>query len=236
MLMHHRQAAYGGGIMSGLFIAFEGGEGAGKSTQARRLHLRLAEAGYHPALLHEPGSTELGDYLREYLIARRPLCANSELLLFAAARAELMATIIAPRLAAGAVVIADRFAGSTIAYQGYGRGLDRAEIDRLNDFATAGRYPDLTILLDIDPQTGLQRVRARQLQLDIGAGDAYNRFESEELAFHHTVRRGFQQLAQTRPDTWQPIDANQSIEDIAAQIWNAVAPLLPPQPASAPPD
>ena len=228
MLMHHRQAACGGGIMSGLFIAFEGGEGAGKSTQARRLHLRLAEAGYHPALLHEPGSTELGDYLREYLIARRPLCANSELLLFAAARAELMSTIIAPRLAAGAVVIADRFAGSTIAYQGYGRGLDRAEIDRLNDFATAGRYPDLTILLDIDPQTGLQRVRARQLQLDIGAADTYNRFESEELAFHHTVRRGFQKLAQTRPDTWHPIDANQPIEDIAAQVWNAVAPLLPP--------
>ena len=221
--------------MSGLFIAFEGGEGAGKSSQARRLRTRLSDAGYRAVLLRDPGSTELGDYLREYLITDRPLSDNAELLLFAAARAELTTAVIIPQLAAGAVVVADRFASSTVAYQGYGRGLDRQQIDRLNDFATGGRYPDLTILLDLPPAVGLERVRSRAaVQQGQGSGEARdaerNRFEDAELAFHDAVRRGFYELAQSRPSAWQIIDASLDKAEVAAQVWDAVAPRLPDLP------
>ena len=212
--------------MSGLFIAFEGGEGAGKSTQAHLLYDAVAAAGRQPVLLHEPGSTELGNYLRKYLVDGRPLSPNAELLLFEAARAELMASVIAPGLADGAVVIADRFAGSTVAYQGYGRGIDRAQIAWLNDFATAGRNPDLTILLDIDPAIGLQRVRSRQLGLGIPSQTAPNRFEDEPFAFHHAVRKGFQKQASASPERWRQIDGQGSIEDVAARIWDAVSGLM----------
>ena len=213
--------------MSGVFIAFEGGEGAGKSDQARRLHDALVSRGYRTALLRDPGSTQLGDYLRDYLVDARPLSLNAELLLFAAARAELMATVIAPSLADGAVVIADRFAGSTVAYQGYGRGLNLVQIAWLNDFATAGCNPDLTILLDIDPAIGLERARKRQL----GAGppeSAPNRFEDEALAFHRAVRRGFLQQAAAHPERWRQIDGRLPIEEVAGRVWNAVSPLLNP--------
>ena len=219
--------------MSGVFIAFEGGEGAGKSDQARRLHDALVSRGYRTALLRDPGSTELGNYLRDYLVDARPLSRNAELLLFAAARAELMATVIAPGLADGAVVIADRFAGSTVAYQGYGRGIDRAQIAWLNDFATAGRYPDLTILLDIDPVTGMKRVRSRQLEMGIASDAAHNRFEDEALAFHRAVRRGFLQQAAAHPERWRQIDGQLPIEEVAGRVWNAVSALLNPS-ATAP--
>ena len=214
--------------MSGVFIAFEGGEGAGKSDQARRLHDALVARGYHTTLLRDPGSTQLGNYLRDYLVHARPLSLNAELLLFAAARAELMATVIAPGLANGAVVIADRFAGSTVAYQGYGRGIDRTQIAWLNDFATAGRYPDLTILLDIDPVTGMKRVRSRQLDLGIASDAAPNRFEDEALAFHRAVRRGFREQAAAHPERWRQIDGRLPIEEVAGRVWNAVSPLLNP--------
>ena len=165
--------------MSGVFIAFEGGEGAGKSTQASILHDALRREGYCTTLLREPGSTSLGDYLREYLIGERPVSALAELLLFEASRAQLMTERIEPLLNNGAVVIADRFAGSTIAYQGYGRGVDLERIGWLNDLATGGLYPDLTILLDIDPPEGLKRANRRKQeprqQLRLPLGDAANR-------------------------------------------------------------
>ena len=228
MLMHHQQAAYGGGIMSGLFIAFEGGEGAGKSTQAGLLENTLAARGYRSVLLREPGSTGLGEYLRKYLIAGAPLTPAAELLLFEAARAQLMAEKITGALDAGAIVIADRFAGSTVAYQGYGNGLDRQKIEWLNDFATGRRYPDLTILLDIDPYIGLGRAQGRQLRLGLLADNDGNRFEGRELAYHQAVRCGFLDLAAALPDRWRIVESNRSIEDVAVQVWNAVAPLLPP--------
>ena len=218
--------------MSGVFIAFEGGEGAGKSTQAQLLQRALAAAGYRSRLLHEPGSTALGDYLRAYLVDGHALSAPAELLLFAAARAELVNRVIAPELAGGGIVIADRFAGSTIAYQGYGRGLDPAQIAWLNDFATAGRYPDLTILLDIDPVVGMQRVRSRQLELGIASDAAPNRFEDETLAFHRAIRRGFRQQASDNPAGWLRISGVDSIADVAAAVHNAVWPLLAGQPAT----
>ena len=224
--------------MSGVFIAFEGGEGAGKSTQARLLQDALDAVGCRPVLVHEPGSTELGDYLRAYLVAGHALSPPAELLLFAAARAELVHRVITPQLAAGGIVIADRFAGSTVAYQGYGRGLDLAQISRLNDFATAGRYPDLTILLDIDPAIGMERVRSRQPELGIVSDAAPNRFEDETLAFHRAIRRGFRQQAADNPGGWRLISGADSIEDVAAAVHRAVWPLLTGRPAmsSAPAD
>ncbi len=212
--------------MAGVFIAFEGGEGAGKSTQAAILEEALRRKDYRTVLLREPGSTVLGDYLRQYLIGGQPVSSHAELLLFEAARAQLMTERVGPLLDSGAVVIADRFAGSTVAYQGYGRGIDLSRIEWLNDFATAGRYPDLTILLDIDPVIGLGRVNERQPQLALPMVDGPDRFEDETMAFHDRVRRGFVKQAEANPETWPKINANRSIEEVAASVWNAVAPLL----------
>lgn len=216
---------------SGLFIAFEGGEGAGKSTQASILHGELQREGYRATLLREPGSTDLGDYLREYLIGERPVSSLAELLLFEASRAQLMVERIDPLLNNGAVVIADRFAGSTIAYQGYGRGVDLERIGWLNDLATGGRYPDLTILLDIDPPEGLKRANRRRQeprqQLRLPLDDTLtDRFEGEATNFHYRVSRGFLQQAAANPDSWHVVEGNRSIDDVAAAIWGAVCPLL----------
>ena len=212
--------------MSGVFIAFEGGEGAGKSTQADILHDALRQKGYRTLLLREPGSTELGDYLRQYLVNDRPISTLAELLLFEASRAELVMERVRPELDDGAVVIADRFAGSTIAYQGYGRGVDLDRIEWLNDFATGGRYPDLTILLDVDPLVGLGRVSSRQLQLSLPIADTPDRFEDETIAFHDAVQRGFRKQAAANPDTWRLVEGNRSIDEVAASIWAGVRPLL----------
>ncbi len=209
--------------MSGVFIAFEGGEGAGKSTQAAILEAELRSRGYQAVLVHEPGSTPLGDYLRQFLISGDRPDPRAELLLFEASRAQLIEQRILPELDAGSIIVADRFAGSTVAYQGYGRRIDLERIQWLNDYATGGRYPDLTILLDIDPQVGLGRVSSRQLPLPIaGAAD---RFEDEEIAFHNAVRQGFRDQ-EAGSDTWCLVEGNHSIDDVAAAVWSQVHPLL----------
>ncbi|CAI8057231.1 Thymidylate kinase [Geodia barretti] len=202
----------------GLFIAFEGGEGAGKSTQAAALESALLADGYHAALVREPGSTKLGDYLRSYLVAKKPIVPLAELLLFEASRAQLVTERIRPLLDDGAIVIADRFAGSTVAYQGHGRGMDLEQIRWLNDAATGGLYPDMTILLDIDPLVGLGRLMA----------DAADRFEDEEIAFHKAVRQGFHEQ-EDKSGTWCLVEGNHSIDDVAAAVWARVNPLLPEQ-------
>ena len=212
--------------MPGLFIAFEGGDGAGKSTQSTLLESRLKRMGVRTTLLHEPGSTPVGDYLRQYLISGEPVSQIAELLMFEASRAELVARQITPALAEGVVVICDRFAGSTVAYQGYGRELDLEGILWLNDFATGGCYPDITILLDIEPMLGLERAHNRQFQLAFPIGDAPDRFEEEEIAFHYEVRRGFNKQAENNPDTWKRIDAYRSIDLVEEAIWNVVQPML----------
>lgn len=211
--------------MAGVFIAFEGGEGAGKSTQARRLSDTLREHGFCAVLLREPGSTELGEYLREYLVAERPVSPLAELLMFEAARAQLMAEKVIEPLEAGSIVIADRFTGSTIAYQGYGRGIDLSRIEWLNDFATGRRYPDLTVLLDVDPAIGLNRVKARQLSFGLLNVDT-DRFEDADIAFHNAVRCGFRKQAVSNPTGWQTLEGNHSIEDVAAKVWELVFPML----------
>ena len=208
--------------MPSLFIAFEGGDGAGKTTQSSLLETALCERGYSTVSVREPGSTTLGNYLRQYLVNEPPVSPLAELFLFEASRAELMREVIEPQLAAGAVVIADRFAGSTVAYQGYGRGLNLERIEWLNDVATGGRFPDLTVLLDIDPSIGLGRVHGRQLELGLQYGEESDRFEDQQPDFHHNVRYGFQQQAAANQGCWVLVEANQSIETVAAQVWCAV--------------
>jgi dTMP kinase len=212
--------------MLGAFIAFEGGEGAGKSTQARLLVSHLSEQGYHAVLVREPGSTELGNYLRQYLVSERPATDLAQLLLFEASRAELIAQQIQPHLACGAVVVADRFAGSTIAYQGYGRGVPLDRIQWLNDFATGQLYPDLTILLNIDPLIGLERVNSRELQLALPIGDTPDRFEEKELSFHDNVRRGFLKQAESDPVHWYIVDGHRSIWRVSDKVKELTEPLL----------
>ena len=212
-----------------LFISFEGGEGAGKTTQSRLLCRRLREAGQCAILVHEPGSTPLGEYLRSYLKSNDPLTAEAELLLFEAARVELVTRTIEPDLLSGCHVIADRFEASTVAYQGYGRGLDLEVVDRLNRFAVRGRTPDITFLLDMDPAEGLRRVGSRQLSLALAsernslvqgeAPEAQPRFEEEALEFHRRVRRGFLDQASSNSNRWTIIDASMSTKQVAEQVW-----------------
>ena len=216
-----------------LFVSFEGGEGSGKSTQTRLLHDKLWDAGMRATLVHEPGTTPLGEYLRTYLKSSQPLTSEAELLLFEAARAELVNQRIEPSLADGFQVIADRFEASTVAYQGYGRRLDPEVIAYLNQFATGGRTPDLTFLLDLEPSEGLRRVGSPQLSLGLEVGvqaalpredvEGQRRFEEEALGFHRRVRRGFLELAGADEERWVIIDATMSEEKIARQVWERVS-------------
>ena len=215
-----------------VFVSFEGGEGAGKSTQAQLLRDSLAAAGIQTLLVHEPGSTQLGWHLREYLKSKRPLTKEAELLLFEAARAELVIREVRPALDKGFTVIADRFEASTVAYQGHGRRIDLAVIERLNKFATGGLVPDITFLLDIDPEEGLKRVGDPQLSLALvpddpsGVGrqdkEGQRRFEDQTSAFHERVRLGFTDMAQANPERWKIIDASRSTEEVGAEVWRHV--------------
>lgn len=200
-----------------MFIVFEGGEGCGKSTQARILYRRLRRRGIPALLTHEPGGTPLGRRLRGLLKRGDPVAPETELLLFAASRAQLVVDIICPALEQGKVVISDRYVDSTLAYQGYGRGLAPGSIQKINDFATQGLRPDLVILLDISPTAGLGR-KAKPHQ---------DRFEQEEIAFHHRVRQGYLELAQADPARWSVIDASKSKREVADIIWERVQKLLP---------
>ena len=225
-------------VSSGLFIVFEGGEGAGKSVQAERLYRRLREAGRPAMLVHEPGTTSLGLYLRDYLKSKRPLTKKAELLLFAAARAQLVETRIAPALEEGMTIIADRFTASTIAYQGYGRQLGAAGrdvIDYLNNYVTGEIRPDVTFLLDLEPEEGLWRARQQPsmpLEPELYQGEARadqddtRRFEDQSAAFHQRVRNAYLRLAE-RDEGWHILDAHRPIGVLADQVWGVVEPLLP---------
>lgn len=223
-------------MVRGLFIVIEGGEGAGKSTQAERLYRRLREERRPAALVREPGTTPLGLHLREYLKSKRPLTPAAELLLFAAARAQLIHEHIRPSLERGINVVADRFAASTVAYQGYGRGLELDVIDYLNQYATGGLNPDIALLLDLDPEQGLHRIGRPQLQMALAPGAAADagradvegqrRFEDQSLSFHRRVRRGY--LRQAESDSrWRLLDAQDAEDELARQIWEILSPHLP---------
>ncbi|MEX1255902.1 MAG: dTMP kinase [Dehalococcoidia bacterium] len=205
----------------GPFVTLEGGEGAGKSLQAGALTRRLEGAGVTVARTREPGGTPLGERLREVLLdlarTNTDLTPLTEALLFIAARAELVARVIAPALEGGDAVVCDRFGDSTLAYQAYGRGVDIDLIERLNVAATRGLRPQLTVLLDLPVEDGLART---------GAEGRADRFGREERAFHERVRQGYQTLANREPDRWLVIDALQPPDAVTDAIWARVEPLL----------
>lgn len=198
------------------FIVFEGLDGSGKSTQARALLGRLKRRGLSVLLTHEPGGTPLGEALRRWLKGKKNFSPVAELSLFIAARAQLINDVVRPALETGVTVIADRYVASTVAYQGYGRGLDLDLILTLNRAATDGLTPDLTVLLDIPPEVALDR-KARPM------ADA---FEAAPSDFHRRVREGyFAQVAQDQR-SWLKLDARQPQKALARQIWANVQPLL----------
>jgi len=199
----------------GLLITLEGGEGAGKSSQAAQLGAHLREIQREFIITREPGGTELGERIRA--LTREPASPLAELFLFEAARAQLVAGVVRPALERGAVVILDRYIDSTLAYQGYGRGIALDQIRTLNAIATGGLIPDRTFLLDIDVERGL----ARKLG-EIGH-DAIGR---EHRAFHERVRAGYRALAAAEPGRWSVVDASLSPSEIAGQIWEWVSALL----------
>lgn len=199
-----------------LFITFEGGEGCGKSSQARALYRRLSRAAIPVVLTHEPGGTRLGKQIGRWLKwAGVDVSPLTELLLFNASRAQLVTTVIQPSLKSGKTVICDRYADSTIAYQGYGRQLDLEIVTVINNAATQGLEPGLTVLLDIPAETGLAR-KKRQ-----------DRFEREDVAFHQRVRDGYLKMAASDPERWLVVDASQSKRKIAQIIWQRVSQMLP---------
>ena len=201
-----------------LFITFEGGEGSGKTFQSRALFNRLSRLAIPTVLIHEPGGTPFSKKLGHWLKWAKHMNISplTELLLFNASRAQLITEVIQPGLKSGMTVICDRYADSTTAYQGYGRGLDLEMVKALNGTATLELKPDLTVLLDIPVEAGLSRKR----------GKKQDRFEQESLAFHQRVREGYLKLADSVPQRWLVVDAMQSKEKIAQIIWQRVSQLL----------
>jgi len=235
-----------------LFIVFEGGDGSGKSAQARHLYGLLCQNRVKARMIREPGSTALGEQLRSLISLPREalaatwsqpgagakrsvlvpprapaqlaakelwfsLSAEAELFLFLAARAQLAAEVIRPTLARGIAVICDRYIYSTVAYQGYGRGLDVAFLKDANRAATGGLEPDLVVLLDIEPSRGLDRKRKDK---------EVTRFEEEQLEFHQRVRRGYLEQAAADPQRWLVVDASQPRKEVGQRVWERVQPML----------
>lgn len=198
-----------------MFITFEGPDGSGKSTQVPLLVDFLRARGYTVFGTREPGGTPIGDQIRAVLhdLKNQQMHPHTEVLLFAASRAQLVAQEIMPRLAAGEIVVCDRYADSTLAYQGYGHGLDLPTLRTILAFATGGLQPDLTIYLDIAPEEGLARRQAGAEQ-----GAEWNRMDAQALAFHQRVRAGYLALIAEDPARWVRVQANAPREAIQAAI------------------
>ena len=201
---------------TGVFLCFEGGEGAGKSTQSRALASTLEARAYPTVLTFEPGDTAVGKEVRRIVLdpATGELSDRTEVLLYAADKAEHVDTVVLPALDRGEVVITDRYVDSTLAYQGAGRTLAAEEVERVARWATHDLRPHLTVVLDLDPRRGLSRFAGR------------DRIEGETIEFHERVRDAFVDMAKADPDHYLVLDARADIDEIAAQIQAAVAPLL----------
>lgn len=210
----HAEPMEKGERTGGFFITFEGPEGGGKSTQIQRLAATLADRGYAVWTTREPGGTRVGEMIRPILLGRQqtPMTAWSEALLFTAARAQHVEEVIRPRLRRGELVLCDRYRDSTLAYQGYGRGLDLDVLRQLQERATGGLQPDLTILLNLPVQAGLARIPLT----------AQDRLDSETAAFHERVRAGYQKLAAAEPQRWREVDATAEPDQVAQRILELV--------------
>jgi dTMP kinase len=211
--------------MRGKFITFEGPEGGGKTTQAKRLLARLALEGHEAIYTREPGGTQTGEVIREILqhdMAGEPLCDETEVLLFSASRAQLVRKVIIPTLESGTHVICDRFADSTTVYQGYGRGFDVEQMISINEFAINGATPDVTLLLDVEIATGFERIASRQRELF----KKTDRIENEAREFHEKVRRGYLELAKRYPERFITLNAARNPDEVEADVWRLVQPLL----------
>lgn len=197
--------------MRGTFIVFEGPDGSGKSTQARALAERLQAGGVRVLLTREPGGTEIGERLRGIVldIANATMRPTTEALVYSAARAQLVEDVIRPALELGTCVVCDRFSASTLAYQGGGRGLDRAQLTELQRFTTGGLEPDIQLLLDLPVEQGLRRRYAE---------GAVNRLDSADLEFHRRVRDFYLKLAAEDPEGWRVVDATGDPDAIATSI------------------
>ncbi len=207
--------------MAGRFVTFEGGEGAGKSTQIRRLAARLAEMGVGVVTTREPGGTAVAEAVRRFILSgtARPLGAEAEAVLFAAARADHVDRLIRPALAAGKWVLCDRFTDSTRAYQGSAGEVDAGLLDALDRVAVGSTRPDLTIVLDIPVEVGLERVAGRLA----ASGEVLDRFESDDLAAHEKRRQAYLDIAARDPGRCLVVDATKPEDDVAAAIWQAVS-------------
>ena len=207
-----------------LFITFEGPDGSGKTTQIKLLAGHLQALGHDVLVTREPGGTPIGDQIRVVLhdVKNVEMACETEFLLYSASRAQLVRQVVKPHLMRGGVVLCDRFADSSMAYQGYGRELDLAAVRLITQFATEGLVPDLTVYLDLPVEVGIER---KQVAHAAQAGE-WNRLDQQSMDFHRRVRRGYLQMAQADPGRWLVIDAAQSIDDTQAVIRKRLETLL----------
>jgi dTMP kinase len=220
----------------GVFITFEGPEGSGKSTQARLLYERLQALGYPVILTREPGGTRIGEMIRRILVDLRhtEMAPTTETLLFSAARAQLVSELVRPYLKTGGIVLCDRYADSTFAYQGYGLGRDLDELQAITAVATGGLQPDLTFYLDLDVEAGLRRKRSARDRAVEAANPGstfstpaeWNRLDARDLAYHQRVAAGFAELMRSDPERWRCLSAEQPVDQLAEQIFAAAEPIF----------
>lgn len=195
-----------------MFITFEGSEGSGKSTQINMLAAYLGQQGYEVLVTREPGGTHIGEQVRQCLhdVKNKEMTGAAEVLLYSASRSQLVREVIVPALENGVIVISDRYADSTMAYQGYGRQLDLDALGTITHFATGGLKPDLTILFDIDVEEGLSR-------RSVG-GEEMNRMDLQEVAFYKRVRNGYMELVKQEPERWVIVDAGRPPDEIQNDV------------------
>jgi dTMP kinase len=207
-----------------LFITFEGPDGSGKTTQIRLLAESLRALGHDVLITREPGGTSIGDQIRAVVhdVRNVEMTRQTEFLLYSASRAQIVRQVIRPHLERGGTVLCDRFADSSMAYQGYGRELDLEMVSCITQFATGGLVPDLTIYLDLPVEVGLKRKQSAHT----GQGGEWNRLDQQTLDFHRRVRQGYLTMAKAESKRWLVVDAVQSIPDTQAAIWRRLEHLL----------
>ena len=212
----------------GCFVTFEGVEGSGKTSLCKNVAEKLLARGFDVVLTREPGATPLGAILRELILdpSKPHPMPTAELFLFAADRAQHVAEVIKPAFNRGALILCDRFVHSTLAYQGYGRGLPLEQLRKLNEVASDGMMPSTVLLLDLPAEAGLARASARSGTANPTAADGWNRFEADELAFHRKVRDGFLSLAKDPAERIQKLDALRSQEELLADVLRILEPEL----------